>query len=250
MTVEAATYIDTLSSANPASGDQRSEGDDHIRLLKAVLQATFPNITGPVTASQTELNQTDGVTLLSTTTAGQMVLQKSTTISGSPSAIDFVNGSGGVVLTTAYDEYLIVLSNIRHASSTNAKLRMYFSQDAGSTWTAGVVSGISIVAAGATITTADIAAIGYLPITAEQANATATAAPGIGAFIRLTRPVGYDSSMDCIVDYRGWNSGGGRGGIVRAFADTGSGDIDGLRIMWDSGNFANTGVVKLYGRKV
>jgi hypothetical protein len=250
MTVEAATYLDTLNPANPASGDQRSEGDDHMRLLKAVLQATFPNITGPVTASQTELNQADGATLLSTTTAGQMVLMKAVTVSGSPSAIDFVNGSGGVVLTTAYDEFLIVLSNIRHASSTNAKLRMGFSQDAGSTFTSGLVSGVTINASDATLTSASIGSIAYLPVTGELANASATGAPGIGAFIRLTRPTGYDSSMDCIVDWRGYNSGGGRGGAVRAFADTASGDIDGLRLYWDSGNFANTGSVKLYGRKV
>ena len=68
--------------------------------------------------------------------------------------------------------------------------------------------------------------------------------------IRLTRPVVYDSSMDCLVDYRGYNSGAGKGGIVRGFDDTASGDIDGLRLYWDSGNFANTGTVKLYGRKV
>jgi hypothetical protein len=56
MTVETATYINQLDSSKPASGDARSEGDDHMRLLKSTLQATFPNISGAVTATQGQLN--------------------------------------------------------------------------------------------------------------------------------------------------------------------------------------------------
>jgi len=42
MTVETATYLDSLSSANPGISDQIPEGDDHLRLIKAVLKSTFP----------------------------------------------------------------------------------------------------------------------------------------------------------------------------------------------------------------
>lgn len=42
MTVETATYLNSLSSANPGSTDQIPEGDDHLRLIKAVLKSTFP----------------------------------------------------------------------------------------------------------------------------------------------------------------------------------------------------------------
>jgi hypothetical protein len=45
MGVESATYIDGLTTTWPLSTDQKTQGDDHLRLLKAVLQATFP-ITG------------------------------------------------------------------------------------------------------------------------------------------------------------------------------------------------------------
>jgi hypothetical protein len=249
MTVEAATYINTLDATYPASGDPRNEGDNHLRLIKSAVKATFPNVTGAVNATHTELNQLAGVTALTSATSGQMSLMKATTISGSPSAVDFVNGSGGVVLSTAYDEYLLVFSDIRHASSTNAKLRMQFSQDAGSTWTAATVAGISIIAAGATIATADIGGVGYLPITAEQANASATGSPGIQGWIRLTRAIGNPSKLGAAVDYVGYNSGGGRGGMVRAIVE-GAAALDALRILWDSGSFANTGTIKLYGRKV
>ena len=44
MTVESATFISQLAPANPASSDNISEGDDHLRLIKSVLQTQFPNI--------------------------------------------------------------------------------------------------------------------------------------------------------------------------------------------------------------
>lgn len=43
MGLEAATYISDFNASNPAAGDQQSQGDDHLRLLKTVLQTTFPN---------------------------------------------------------------------------------------------------------------------------------------------------------------------------------------------------------------
>jgi microcystin-dependent protein len=43
MTVEAATYIADLQPVNPPSTDPRSQGDDHLRLIKQVLQNTFAN---------------------------------------------------------------------------------------------------------------------------------------------------------------------------------------------------------------
>jgi hypothetical protein len=62
MGLETGTYISSLNSANPVVGDNKTEGDDHIRLIKATLLATFPNVTGAVTPTHTELNYVDGVT--------------------------------------------------------------------------------------------------------------------------------------------------------------------------------------------
>jgi hypothetical protein len=62
MGLETGTYISSLNSSNPVVGDAKTEGDDHIRLIKATLLATFPNITGAVTPTHTELNYVDGVT--------------------------------------------------------------------------------------------------------------------------------------------------------------------------------------------
>lgn len=65
MGLEAATYPSQLVVTNPTAGDPKSQGDDHIRLLKTVLQTTLPNITGAITATQTNLNLV-GVTQPST----------------------------------------------------------------------------------------------------------------------------------------------------------------------------------------
>jgi hypothetical protein len=62
MTVESVSYISDLNASYPAAGDSRSEGDDHIRNLKTGIKATFPNVSGAVTPTHTELNYVDGVT--------------------------------------------------------------------------------------------------------------------------------------------------------------------------------------------
>lgn len=43
MGLESATYISQLVASNPLSTDKKKQGDDHIRLIKQVLQNTFPN---------------------------------------------------------------------------------------------------------------------------------------------------------------------------------------------------------------
>jgi hypothetical protein len=56
MAIEIATYISDLSPANPTHTDGLNAADSHLRLIKATIQATFPNITGPVTGTQAALN--------------------------------------------------------------------------------------------------------------------------------------------------------------------------------------------------
>lgn len=61
MPLETATYISDLNSSNPASTDTLDKADDHLRLIKSTLLATFPGLTGAVTADQAELNKLDGL---------------------------------------------------------------------------------------------------------------------------------------------------------------------------------------------
>lgn len=43
MGLEVAPFVDDLVPANPLNTDDADKGDDHLRLIKAALQATFPN---------------------------------------------------------------------------------------------------------------------------------------------------------------------------------------------------------------
>jgi len=78
MALETATYISDLNAANPAATDALAQADDHFRLIKGTLKATFPNVTGAIsathgaidaastfassiTASAAEINVLDGI---------------------------------------------------------------------------------------------------------------------------------------------------------------------------------------------
>ena len=61
MTIETATYTPQLDATYPASGDAKSEGDNHIRLLKSTIKATWPNLTAtPLTPTSADFNTLTG----------------------------------------------------------------------------------------------------------------------------------------------------------------------------------------------
>jgi hypothetical protein len=57
MPLEAGTFISDLNASNPAGTDTLDRADDHLRLIKSTVKATFPNITGAVTPTQADLNK-------------------------------------------------------------------------------------------------------------------------------------------------------------------------------------------------
>jgi hypothetical protein len=67
MSLETGTTIQNLVSSNPVQTDPIGQGDDHLRLIKAVLKAAFPGAAGqgfaiPLTATEAQLNFVTGVT--------------------------------------------------------------------------------------------------------------------------------------------------------------------------------------------
>ncbi len=111
MTVESVTYINSLNASYPAEGETGTlhEGNDHIRNIKSAIKTTFPNVTGAVTATHTELNLLDGVTASVTelnyvdvTTLGTMEASKALTASSGnaltvPSGGTVTVASGGTI---------------------------------------------------------------------------------------------------------------------------------------------------------
>ncbi len=61
MALESATYISDLVSTNPTGSDGKAAGDDHIRLVKSTVKASFPNVAGAVTSTHTELSGLAGL---------------------------------------------------------------------------------------------------------------------------------------------------------------------------------------------
>jgi hypothetical protein len=56
MSIETASYISGLNAANPPNTDPVGQAAAHLRLIKSVLKTTFPNLTGPVTKTQSDLS--------------------------------------------------------------------------------------------------------------------------------------------------------------------------------------------------
>ena len=65
MGVEDATYISQFDSTLPTASDAVSQGDNHLRLIKSVLQGQFTTLGAvAVTTTAAELNLLDGKTTL------------------------------------------------------------------------------------------------------------------------------------------------------------------------------------------
>ena len=96
MALESGTYIDSLNASNPASTDALSQADDHLRLIKSTVKSTFPNVTGAVSATHTELNLIDGLTASTS---------ELNTLDGITSSTSELNILDGVTATTAELNY-------------------------------------------------------------------------------------------------------------------------------------------------
>jgi len=144
MGLETGTYIDSLNSSNPTAGDAVSEGDDHLRLIKSTVKATFPNLSGACTSTQAELNLLDGVTANTTelnyvdiTTLGTVQPSKAVTADANKDVTAIRNLtitgalSAGSGLVTMSDIYPVGSIYINAAVTTNPATLLGFG-----TWTA------------------------------------------------------------------------------------------------------------------
>lgn len=240
MSVETASYIDDLVATNPAVTDFLYEGDDHLRLIKAVLLASFPSIGGAVTLTHTELNAA-----LMPTTAGQWTLMKDTTVSGAPSAVDFVNGTGGVVISSLYDQYLIVFTDLLSSSGT-IDVRLAVSENAGSSFPAAAAGANYVhdsIASGVS-TLAHVTNAGYMIVASIGTN-TANASNGT---VLIVRPL--SGSVTSHVESKYSNRNGiACGSAIGGLAST-TNQFDAVRLSTSASTFAgSTARVRFYGRR-
>ena len=123
MALESGTYIDSLNAANPVSTDGLAQADDHLRLIKSTVKATFPNLTGAVTATHTELNYVDGVTSNIQTQLNEMIPSGTKMLFQQTSA-----PTGWTKITTHNDKALRVVSGTASTGGSVAFTTAFASQ--------------------------------------------------------------------------------------------------------------------------
>lgn len=90
MSLETATLVSQLVASNPVSNDPVGQGDDHLRMIKACLQNTFPNASGAFyfpgiltkTANFSVLATQKNITFLVDCTAGAVVATMPALVAG------------------------------------------------------------------------------------------------------------------------------------------------------------------------
>jgi hypothetical protein len=99
------TYINGLVGTNPTTADPLSEGDNHLRLIKDVLQRSFPAIVGAVTVSNAEINTGIGEIYSATNTATANKLVKRDATGSFSATVVNANLIGNVIGDVQGDVY-------------------------------------------------------------------------------------------------------------------------------------------------
>ena len=168
MAVESVTNIADLVAANPVGAtDTKSEGDDHIRNIKTALLTDLPNITGPITATQAELNISDGLTAstgdLNATTNFEETISATTSEVTIPTAktLNITDNSGLKLAGTAVSSTAAELNYLDIATLGTGAASKAVVLDAGDdyTWPATGVLTYSVLNDGTTELTATAAEI-------------------------------------------------------------------------------------------
>ena len=172
-------------------------------------------------------------------------------LSATTTTVDFVHGTGGVVLDSTYDEYMFVLHKL--LPSTDAvKLFMRYSTDTGSTYrTTSYYDYANDVNFGGTVISVSGTGTDYWPITSTHGSMNvgnvAANEVGVTGEVFLYKPsaasrivvrssVGFVTSTPAVASTRMYGQ------------STAAEDVDAIRFLWSSGNFTS-GTIRLYGRK-
>jgi len=110
MALETGNYIGNLVSANPSGSDRKLQGDDHLRLVKSVLQNCFAGLTGAVVVGGANGGVANAYTLLPTpplpSYVDNMSIVFSPVIANTGAATMNVSGLGAVSLLSVSGQAL------------------------------------------------------------------------------------------------------------------------------------------------
>lgn len=102
MGLETGSFIEDLDIANPAASDSRTQGDDHLRLIKTLVKATFPGMTGAAWRVQTKATgytvvAGDNMSIFSCAAAITLALTAVATIGNKFACVVYANGADVVI---------------------------------------------------------------------------------------------------------------------------------------------------------
>ena len=153
MGLETATYISDLDAAWPTGTDQKSTADDHLRLIKSVLQTTFPDAntiihttTGSFTGTLTGIAGSSTATINYAKFGSIVVLNipptlsgpsnsASMTITGLPSALQPAAGTYYSPIVVASDNSAAIYTAYLSISAGSGTITCYKNASGASTWT-------------------------------------------------------------------------------------------------------------------
>ncbi len=181
---------------------------------------------------------------------GGLIPIKTVTVSSPVSSVDFVNGSGGVVLDSTYKAYMVIISGIV-PSSDGVDLWLRTSTNAGSSYDSGASNyrhGTSAIEAQDTPTTllGGDSADGQIKITNSRQLGSDTG-ESFHCVLYIFAPSGTKYTI------AGWDAYyHSSNGVLSTLRGSGSrlaaADVDAIRFLMSSGNIAS-GTFTLYGLK-
>ena len=125
MAVDTAAYVGDFDTTKPSDSDPKSEGDNNFRQVKTAIKASFPNVTGAVSASHTELSYVDGVTSAIQTQLDAKAPLASPALTGTPTVPTATAGTNSTqAASTAFVQSAIAsvnaVSSVTHSVSSSA----------------------------------------------------------------------------------------------------------------------------------
>ena len=206
MTVESATYISQLDPTYPTAGDPKSEGDNHLRLVKTVLKTQFPNFgTAAMNATVGELNYMVGVTSLVQTQLNTLTSAKAAKAGDTyTGAHDFTGGTIAVPTATVGDATTKAASTaFVSATAFNAALPGQTGNAKKFVTTDGANAAWAHIYGAPTVISTDTTAVagGFYVLTASL-TLTLPATPTAGDVVHVSNRSGVAT---CVMDRNGVN---------------------------------------------
>lgn len=206
MTVETASYISQLDPTYPTAGDPKSEGDNHLRLVKTVLKTQFPNFgTAAMNATVGELNYMVGVTSLVQTQINTLTNSKAAKAGDTyTGAHDFTGGSIAVPTATVGDATTKAASTaFVSATAFNAALPGQTSNAKKFVTTDGTNAAWAHIYGAPTVISGNTTGVagGFYVLTASL-TLTLPASPTAGDVVHVANRSGV---MTCVIDRNGSN---------------------------------------------